>query len=83
MFEFSGLIKIVDTSRKLFIFKGKKNHMDFALFLIFTRTYQNLMHLGGYKVCHDLKVGHFHILWLVPVHIFRSQNMSGFHLVLC
>lgn len=57
--------------------------MDFALFLILTRTYQNLMHLGGYMVCHDLKVGHFHILWLVPVHIFRSQNMSGFHLVLC
>lgn len=25
MFELSGLIKIIDTSRKLFIFKGKKN----------------------------------------------------------
>lgn len=63
MFEFSGLIKIIDTSRKLFILK-EKNHMDFALFLILTRTYQNLMHLGGYMVCHDLKVGHFHMLWL-------------------
>lgn len=26
MFEFSGLIKIIDTSGKLFIFKGKKTH---------------------------------------------------------
>lgn len=82
MFEFSGLIKIVDTSRKLFIFKEKKPH-GFCIIFNIDKNVSKSDASWGYMVCHDLKVGHFHILWLVPVHIFRSQNMSGFHLVLC